>query len=147
MAKSTCQSSAQSHVVPLKDVEAGHMESTPRLELQAARLSTRMRATIIEETGSYDGYVNWTDSECVIKQLNDTETRFKVYFSNRLSEIQALTAVEEWRWVPTHLNPADYSSKGMLAQDPNWGKFHHGPDYLWQSEEEWPAKKLSLIHI
>ena len=133
---------SKSHVVPLKDVEAGHMESTPRLELQAARLSARMRATIVEETGSYDGYVNWTDSECVIKQLNDTETRFKVYFANRLSEIQALTEVEEWRWVPTHLNPADYSSKGMLAQDPNWGKFHNGPDYLWRSEEEWPEKQI-----
>ena len=41
---------SKSHVVPLKDVEAGHMDSTPRLELQAARLSARMRATIIEET-------------------------------------------------------------------------------------------------
>ena len=59
---------AKSHVVPLKDVEACHMESTPRLELQAARLSARMRASIIEETGSYDEIVMWTDSECVIKQ-------------------------------------------------------------------------------
>ena len=133
---------SKSHVVPLKDVEAGHMESTPRLELQAARLSARMRASIIEETGSYDDYVMWTDSECVIKQLNDTETRFKVYFANRLSEIQALTDVSEWRWVPTHLNPADDSSKGLLAQDEKWVRFHNGPDYLWRDEEEWPSKKI-----
>ena len=133
---------SKSHVVPLKDVEAGHMESTPRLELQAARLSARMRASIIEETGSYDDYVMWTDSECVIKQLNDTETRFKVYFANRLSEIQALTDVSEWRWVPTHLNPADDSSKGLLAQDERWVRFHNGPDYLWRNEEEWPSKKI-----
>ena len=42
---------AKSHVVPLKDVEACHMDSTLRLELQAARLSARMRATIEQETG------------------------------------------------------------------------------------------------
>ena len=121
------------------------MDSTPRLELQAARLSARMRAFIIEETGSetcYDEIVMWTDSECVIKQLHDTETRFKVYFSNRLSEIQALTDVEEWRWVPTHLNPADDASKGMLANDPKWRTFHNGPDFLWRSEDEWPAKQV-----
>ena len=133
---------AKSHVVPLKDVEACHMDSTPRLELQAARLSARMRATIEQETGGFDEIVMWTDSECVIKQLNDTETRFKVYFANRLSEIQALTKVAEWRWVPTHLNPADDASKGMLAHDPKWGRFHNGPDFLWQREEEWPAKQV-----
>ena len=100
------------------------MDSTPRLELQAARLSARMRATIEQETGGFDEVVMWTDSECVIKQLNDTETRFKVYFANRLSEIQALTKVAEWRWVPTSLNPADDASKGMLAHDPKWERFH-----------------------
>ena len=133
---------AKSHMVPLKDVEACHMDLTPRLELQVVRLSARMRASIIEETGNYHEVVMWTDSECVIKQLHDTETRFKVYFANRLSEIQALKDVAEWRWVPTHVNPADNCSKGMLAQDPNWGKFHNGPDYLWRDEEEWPAKKV-----
>ena len=133
---------SKSHVVPIKDVEACHLDSTPRLELQAARLSARMRATIEEETGGFDEVVMWTDSECVIKQLHDTETRFKVYFSNRLTEIQALTNVAEWRWVPTHLNPADDSSKGMLADDPNWRRFHHGPDFLWRSEDEWPQKQI-----
>merc|ERR1719228_2261375 len=84
----------------------------------------------------------WTDSECVVGQLRDTETRFKVYFANCLSEIQALTDVTEWRWVPTHLNPADDCSKGMLAKDENWGRFHNGPEYLWRPEEEWPAKTI-----
>ena len=137
---------AKAHVVPIKDVEACHMESTPRLELQAARLSARMRATIIqeleEETGGFENIVMWTDSECVIKQLNDTETRFKVYFANRLSEIQALTNVADWRWVPSSQNPADDLTKGLSAQDPKWGRFHNGPDFLWRREEEWPAKQV-----
>ena len=37
--------------------------------------------------GTFDAVYNWTDSECVIKMLNDSTTRFKQYFSNRISKI------------------------------------------------------------
>ena len=87
--------------------------------------------------------VLWTDSECVIKQLHDTETRFKVYFSNRLSEIQALTSVDEWRWVPSGDNPADDCSHGLLASDPKWARFLNGPDFLREREEDWPSKQIA----
>ena len=43
---------------------------------------------------------------------------------------------------PSRGDPADDSSKGMLAQDANWERFHNGPKYLWRSEEEWPAKQI-----
>ena len=43
---------------------------------------------------------------------------------------------------PSRGDPADDSSKGMLAQDANWERFHNGPDYLWQSKEEWPTKQI-----
>ena len=134
---------SKAHVVPVKDAEAGHHDSIPRLELQAARLAARMRVNVEKETGSYDNVVMWTDSECVIKQLHDTESRFKVYFSNRLSEIQALTSVDEWRWVPSGDNPADDCSHGLLASDPKWARFLNGPDFLREREEDWPSKQIA----
>ena len=82
---------AKAHVVPIKVADAGHHESIPRLELQAARLAAEVYAAIVRESGPYQRVVMWTDSECVIKQLRDRHTRFKMYFANRISKIQALT--------------------------------------------------------
>ena len=134
---------AKAHVVPLKDAMAGHNDSMPRLELQAARLAARMRAGIERESDGFGRVVMWTDSECVIKQLNDVVTRFKIYFANRLSEIQVLTRVDEWRYVPSAENPADDCSRGLAASDPKWHRFHHGPDFLWQQEAFWPSKVVA----
>ena len=85
----------------------------------------------------------WTDSECVIKQLNDMVTCFKVYFYNRISEIQALTDMSEWRWVPSGENPADNCTHGLLARDSRWQRFHNGPEYLLKDEKEWPEKQIT----
>ena len=104
---------AKAHVVPIKVADAGHHESIPRLELQAARLAAEVRAAIERESGPFGRVVMWTDSECVLKQLRDRETRFKMYFANRISKIQALTRVEDWRYVPSAENPADDCSRGL----------------------------------
>ena len=38
----------------------------------------------------------------------------------------------------THLNPADDCSRGLMPGDPNWKRFHYGPDFLREPEENWP---------
>ena len=131
---------AKAHVVPIKVADAGHHESIPRLELQAARLAAEVYAAIVRESGPYGRIVMWTDSECVIKQLRDRHTRFKMYFANRISKIQALTDVDWWRYVPSADNPADDCSRGLSSTDPKWARFHNGPGFLWGSEDAWPQK-------
>ena len=61
--------------------------------------------------------VMWTDSECVLKQINDTSTRFKAYFANRLSKIHAASLPVEWRYVDSASNPADFTSRGIEAHE------------------------------
>ena len=134
---------AKAHVVPIKFAEAGHHESIPRLELQAARLAAEIRAMIERETHKYSLVTMWTDSECVLKQLRDNTTRFKMYFANRISKIHAMTSVSEWRHVPSDLNPADDCSRGIIPSDPKWDRFLHGPGFLWGPESAWPVTKLS----
>ena len=80
---------ARAHVVPLemhrqalKDQE-DHHSSMPRLELTAARLGAEVGDMIDRESGeTYGRVVWWCDSECVLKWINDTGTRFKTFIRN-----------------------------------------------------------------
>ena len=133
---------AIARVTPLKDAEAGHHDSVPRLEIQAARLAAEVAAEVGREVGAgkYGRVVFWVDSECVLKQLHDSRTRFKMYFANRISIILGLSKVQQWRKVPTELNPADDCSRGLEPSDPKWRRFHQGPEFLWKDEAEWPPQ-------
>ena len=136
---------AKAHVVPLKVAEAAHHESVPRLELQAARLATEVKTAVERETRKYEKVTMWTDSQCVLKQLRDETTRFKMYFANRISSIHASTRVGDWRYVPSADNPADDVSRGLDPKEENWRRFHHGPSFLWRQEEEWPKEVVGKL--
>ena len=129
-------------MTPLKDAEAGHHDSVPRLEIQAVRLAAEVAAEVNREVGAgkYERVVFWVDSECVLKQLHDSRTRFKMYFANRISIILGLSKVQQWRKVPTELNPADDCSRGLGPSDPKWRRFHQGPEFLRMDEAEWPPQ-------
>jgi len=105
---------SRAHVVPidmlkkaLKDQE-NHHNSMPRLELTAACLAAKVRDMIVREIGfPFHRIVMWSDSECVLKWINDMDTRFPTFIKNRLTKIHELTKAVDWRYVPTDLNPAD----------------------------------------
>ena len=136
---------ARAHVVPLemrkqamKD-EENHRGSIPRLELTAARLAAQVCDMIRRESGeTYKRTVLWSDSECVLKWIYDTKSRFKTFIRNRLSTIHELTGEEDWKYVPSADNPADDCSRGLKADDPKWQRFLEGPRFLWEDETGWP---------
>ena len=71
--------------------------------------------------GKFDEVILWTDSECVMKMINDTTTRFKLFYANKLSKIAAASSEEEWKHVEGKSNPADYCSRGLKAdEDEKW---------------------------
>ena len=88
-------------------------------------------------------FVMWTDSECVIKWVRDTKTRFTTFIKNRLMKIAELTKVDEWRYVPTADNPADDCSRGLDPSDDKWERFFHGPEFLKDDESKSPNKELN----
>ena len=140
---------ARAHVVPLemrrqamKD-EENHRGSIPRLELTAARLGAQMCDMISRESGEvYKRIVLWCDSECVLKWIYDTTSRFKTFVRNRLSTVHELTSEQSWRYVPSGENPADDCSRGLEADDPKWQRFLEGPKFLWEDETGWPQTDL-----
>lgn len=103
--------------------------SIPRLELMGAvigvRLSTRI-ARVLEIQMSQA--VFWSDSQNVLYWIRGRSRNFKPFVANRVGEIQSSADPEQWRHVPTSLNPADILSRGMKAGDlHNCDKWWKGP--------------------
>ena len=93
---------------------------------------------ISRESGEvYSHTFLYSDSECVLKWINDMGTHFKTFIRNCLTQIHELSGVHEWRYVPTDENPADDCSRGLAPGDPKWKHFLEGPEFLWKDESQW----------
>ena len=93
-------------VAPLKPL------TIPRLELQAAVMGVRIASTTKQEVEfSIASTHIWSDSQTVLCWLRSETRRFKTFVSNRVGEILEASEVEQWRWVPTDLNPADLATR------------------------------------
>ena len=116
----------------------------PRLELQAAVLTTRLKKMILRELDlPIDKAFMWSDSKTVLQYIANQTKRFHTFVSNRVAEIHETTSPEQWRHVPGEVNPADDGSRGVCAtyfqsKCPWWS----GPEFLWQPEDKWPQTKV-----
>ena len=122
--------------------------SIPRLELMGAvigvRLSTRI-ARVLELQMSQA--VFWSDSQNVLWWIRGHSRDFKPFVANRVGEIQTSTSPEQWRYIPTNLNPADILSRGMKAADlENCDRWWKGPEFLSKHKETWPTKVIKDNH-
>ncbi|KAK7944331.1 hypothetical protein WMY93_000059 [Mugilogobius chulae] len=124
----------KSRVAPLKLV------SIPRMELVAATLASRMDVLWRKELQmKLMDSIFWTDSESVIKYIQNETSRYKVFVANRVSQILNVSSGAQWRYVSTASNPADIASRGVkvdtFMKHPIWLT---GPGFLLQPESEWP---------
>ena len=113
--------------------------SMPHLELVAAVLSEKLGNFLKKELKIHcfrETY--WSDSKVVLGYIRNNTKKFKIFVANRIQQIQEHSEVEQWRYVPTKINPADYASCGLSA-----ASFHRkssrwftGPEFLWKSFQE-----------
>ncbi|XP_038106645.1 uncharacterized protein LOC119766273 [Culex quinquefasciatus] len=89
----------------------------PRLELCAALLGAQLTAAVLEATNLSCPVVYWSDFAIVLHWIASCSSTWKVFVSNRIAEIQRLTQGMPWRHIPTHLNPADLISRGLLPSE------------------------------
>ncbi len=125
---------AKAHVAPAKTM------TIPRMELLAALLAVKVRQVALYHLKHpVNAVVHWSDSLTVLFWLNDDSQRFQAFVYNKLNKIRQSTCPEEWRWVPTELNPADWATRGKspTSLDPA-SLWLRGPPFLTEGAAAWP---------
>ncbi|KAJ8913119.1 hypothetical protein NQ315_006037 [Exocentrus adspersus] len=109
----------------------------PRLELLAATLLAKL-ATIVEKTLNIElaSTHYYSDSTVTLSWLRIDPSKLKTFIANRVSKINELTNIDNWKHVPSEHNPADVISRGMSPQELNeCSLWWHGPMFLVENSE------------
>ncbi|GFT83134.1 uncharacterized protein TNCV_629571 [Trichonephila clavipes] len=103
------------HLIASKSRVAPTKQTTiPRLELSAAVLLAKLvhrvkQALKLNVTNTF----LWSDSMIVLSWIRKESYQLKTFVANRIATIQEMTSSEQWRYVATEDNPADFVSRGM----------------------------------
>lgn len=126
---------AKSRVAPIKPT------TTPRLELCAALLGTRLCTKVKESlTIPIRTCRFWCDSTIVLGWLSTSANQLKQFVRNRANEIQESTSGCTWSYVASKENPADILSRGLKADLISSSKlWWSGPPFLLQNQNTWPC--------
>ncbi len=85
---------------------------------------------VSEMDTTFDNMTYYTDSKVVLGYIQNQSRRFYVYVHNRIQRIRQSPCSGPWKYVPTHLNPADVGSRTVtsdLLSSITWLK---GPAFL-----------------
>ncbi|XP_068749030.1 uncharacterized protein [Montipora capricornis] len=128
---------SKSRLVPLKAV------SIPRLEVLGALIGLRLTRQVCSALKiPTNGVTYWVDSMNVGYSIQGQSGEYKPFIAHRVAEIHEFSAPNQWRYVPTDVNPADLGTRGVtvedLAQACLWW---NGPEFLKKSKQDWPECK------
>ncbi|XP_046553577.1 uncharacterized protein LOC124263006 [Haliotis rubra] len=107
----------------------GH--TIPRLELCAAVLAVEIGELVSEQLDiPLNCFHFYTDCRVVLGYIHNRTRRFYIYVANRVERIHKSTKPEQWKYVPTDLNPADHGTRPSNASTSkvnSWllEKMHH----------------------
>ena len=80
----------------------------------------------------------WTDSQVVLGYISSEAWQFKTFVANCVQFIREITKVQQWHYVSSQSNPADYASRELDVR--NFEKIHRwfsGPSFLWLNDRDW----------
>ena len=125
----------KSRLAPIKAM------SIPRLELAAAVVAVKLYQFASQELDlKVDNKYFWTDSMIVLGYIRNESRRFKTLVANRLAAIHDVTTPNDWRYVPTEMNPADLASRGLFPYEiEKLNIWLNGPDFLLKGKSDWPS--------
>ncbi|GFY26302.1 integrase catalytic domain-containing protein [Trichonephila clavipes] len=136
------------HLIASKSRVAATKQTTiPRLELCAAVLLAKLvhrvkQALKLNVTNTF----LWSDSIIVLSWIRKESYQIKTFVANRIATIQEMTSSEQWRYVATEDNPADFVSRGMdslkLKTCELWW---NGPKFLMSNQ--YPQRQIPVAVI
>ncbi|GFX40077.1 integrase catalytic domain-containing protein [Trichonephila clavipes] len=136
------------HLIASKSRVAPTKQTTiPRLELCApvllAKLVHRVKQALeLNVTNTF----LWSYSMIVLSWIRKESYQLKTFVANRIATIQEMTSGEQWRYVATEDNPADFVSRGMdslkLKTCELWW---NGPKFLMSNQN--PQRKIPVAVI
>ena len=123
--------------------------SIPRLELMGAVLGNTLANSVVNALSMETKSITfWTDCANVLWWIRGYSRALKLFVANRVGEIQMSSSPEQWRHIPTMLNPADYLTCGVkLVEILNLKSWWEGPEYLRKDESLWPKSIVEKEHF
>ena len=121
----------------------------PLLELQGAVLGSRLGEFVRKTLGiaTSDVYY-WTDWMNVLYWVRSPSRRFKIEVGNRVSEIQQLTMTGNWHHVPGKLNPADFPTRELTAEQlVDESRWWEGAPFLREPPSQWPQRQIIVPQV
>ena len=112
--------------------------SIPRLELQAALYSLRLRSFIVQEHDlQLDSVTHWTDSATVLQWLHSADKKQNNFVANRAAEIFASSSIDEWNHVKGELNPSDIEKREIIIKKLYKSDWISGPIWFKNHLDDW----------
>lgn len=119
-------------------------KSIPRQELDAFLVGTKLLRLVKRGLDLDILRVRlWTDAQDVLYWLTSTGKRFTPFIMARVNAIRSASTQDEWGWVPSSENPADWATKSVNT-DNEAELWCNGPSFLRSSESDWPVWKCPL---
>ena len=113
----------------------------PRLELQVAVMTVRLKEQIVEEHESkIHGSNFWTDFTAVLQWIHSSHRKQQVFVANRVAEILDTTIISQWNHVSGINNPADIGTRAINVDELKKSEWLTGLAWLKQRENEWPEQ-------
>jgi hypothetical protein len=75
-------------------------------------------------------------------------TKWQSFVAHRVAEIQSLTKINQWHYVKTDQNPADWITRSMAPNEHD--KLHLwfcGPSFLLQDKKQWPTLNEKIVQM
>ena len=128
---------SKNHLAPIKKM------SIDRIELRGAVLRKRLKQLMEKESRyRFPKCFHIVDSQIVHAMVRKESYRFNTFAATRVGEIQSGTNSEDWYWITSQQNIADWLTWGKRPEEIDGNSpWQKGPDFLRLSEAEWPLSR------